>query len=1305
MSFPVPFGRFQLLSRIAVGGMAEVYLARSFGVEGFEKRLVIKKILTGLSTQARYVDLFVQEAKVCAALSHPNIVQVFELGKVGEEHFISMEHIHGRDLTRVLRVLRTRSERLPMAVAVAITAFVCRALAYAHSRTTSEGRPMRIVHRDVSPHNVILSFEGEVKLLDFGIARPMTDLEEGVRGAGGKQAYMSPEQARGESIAEASDVYSLGLVLYELLTNKRIFTSDEDGELDRSFVPDVRSYNPDIPAVLAEIVEQVLQVDPTARPTAAELESRLRAFLFEVGFHSATPAISAVMRRLFADDLAADPAKADLARLAQDLDDMHTGLEPEPTASIQETGTEGRSPRLFAETRGERRTVVVLVAEVSGLTEVSARAETEEIAKLHYRMLRVVRRLVDRMTGTPTEYEDDTLTVLFGLTRAHGDDVERALSCARELHRLSLRLRRKGLPVEFSVGVHVGEVTVGRKQGARYRFAPRGDTLKTGVRLAYAADPGATLVSDRVVALVGDRFPFDRGPELRRKGGRASRPSFRLTGGRRAGARTAQGRWYRRGAELEMLRDTIAGLSEGQGARILIRGEAGIGKSQFFREIRELALRREIPTYFGRALPFGNERPFAPFRDLVSDILGIRGDHSPDNLREKLGRLTELGLEAAEISTIGTLYGVELMERREPSRDAMFAAAARLIRGLCADGPAIVLMEDIQYLEGVEKALFEQMLRAAETEPMLMLLSARDPVDLGRRVQDRVMGPLNAEQAVAFAAEILGAEGCGPDLSRLLRRTAEGNPLYISEIIKALHRAERIWFEGRVARLKDPQVDPGLPPTLHGLVTERIDCLEYMDKVALQVASIIGSTFSRRLLAASLGLADPDRLMEGLLKAGLVLPDPTDPEQGSFASILIWECVVRAIPGPLRREYHRMVASGMEHLYGDQLHNVVEAWATHCHAGGRLKDAAKALCTAAEQLRETQFLDRSLERFQKALLWIEQLPRDQVDSRLETRLNLGAGEVGMLIGHPRAERFLQVALDIAGEEGPEEYEARAMLALGLLNVARGKDTLARSWIDAALSIFRKRGDAAGQVQALEVMGTLALQKGQVEAAERLYQEGLLVAGQDRSLAARMLLGLATQALQRAALRTAEDLLRQALPLAEGDRILMGRILNNLGILHYQEQRYLEALEQFGKALELRQGLGYRWGEVVNHHNIGDAWLATGNHANAYAAFEQSRDLAKEVAWERGVVMNEVFLWYLRGLRGEPVLPELERLNGLAKRLGDRETAIVASFLSADIKQSRDLLLLARNEAEQAGFAALASRIDRRIAALGSPSTV
>ncbi|HND32081.1 MAG TPA: hypothetical protein PLA94_18885, partial [Myxococcota bacterium] len=156
---------------------------------------------------------------------------------------------------------------------------------------------------------------------------------------------------------------------------------------------------------------------------------------------------------------------------------------------------------------------------------------------------------------------------------------------------------------------------------------------------------------------------------------------------------------------------------------------------------------------------------------------------------------------------------------------------------------------------------------------------------------------------------------------------------------------------------------------------------------------------------------------------------------------------------------------------------------------------------------------------------------------------------------------------------------------------------------------------------------------------------------------------------------------------------------------YQEQRYLEALEQFGKALELRQGLGYRWGEVVNHHNIGDAWLATGNHANAYAAFEQSRDLAKEVAWERGVVMNEVFLWYLRGLRGEPVLPELDRLNGLAKRLGDRETAIVASFLSADIKQSRDLLQLAQNEAEQAGFAALASRIERRIASLDTPPAV
>lgn len=183
---PTRFGDYELIEKLATGGMAEVFLARSFGVEGFQRRLVIKRILPRLASSERFVSLFVQEAKVCSMLDHPNIVHVFDLGKVGDEHFMAMEYIHGRDLTRTVRKMRAKGEKLPLHISVHVCAAIARGLAYAHSRVGFDGKPLGIVHRDISPHNIMLSFEGEVRVLDFGIARVEGDSQgEGGRPGGG----------------------------------------------------------------------------------------------------------------------------------------------------------------------------------------------------------------------------------------------------------------------------------------------------------------------------------------------------------------------------------------------------------------------------------------------------------------------------------------------------------------------------------------------------------------------------------------------------------------------------------------------------------------------------------------------------------------------------------------------------------------------------------------------------------------------------------------------------------------------------------------------------------------------------------------------------------------------------------------------------------------------------------------------------------------------------------------------------------------------------------------------------------------
>jgi class 3 adenylate cyclase/tetratricopeptide (TPR) repeat protein len=1323
MEFPVQFGRYQLLERIAAGGMAEVFLARSFGVEGFEKRLVIKRILPELAQNPRFVNMFVHEAKLSVCLNHPNIVQVFDLGKVGDDPYMAMELIQGRDLTQVLRVLRRNGERLPIPIAVTVAAAVARGLAYAHARTGSDGRPLHIVHRDVSPHNIMLSYEGDVKLVDFGIARLVGDAAlaggDAKRPGGGKFAYMSPEQAAGRAVDSRSDLFSLGVVLFEMLAGRRLFADGDPDEKLRAVIncdiPDVRTFNPEVPAALRAVLARALAKDPADRyPDGALFEEDLRALLFEIGFRGDAAQRTALMRRLFAEEIAGSRGSAELEALAEDLHAMHTGVDPEPSASsLPDSGgsgggstatgsTDDRLPRLPA-ARGERRSVVVLVAEINGLTEVSARAETEDIARIHYRMLRMVRALIDRMGGVAERFDDDTLLVFFGLPRAHGDDLDRALACARECHRLAARLRKRGIAMEFSVGVHLGDLTVRPGLGRHFRYAARGDTLKGAVRLAYAAEPGTTLVSDRVAALAGDRFPFDRGPELRKKGARGTRPTFVLAGGRRPGVRGASGRWFRRGDELEVLREMVAGLREGVGARVAITGDAGVGKSRLFRELKELAHRRGIPVFSGRAIPFGSDRPLAPFRDLVSDILGIHPDMAPAGIRERLERLGELHLEPADIAVIATLFAVEVGDRREPGREAMLTAAARLVRGLAADGPVIVLLEDMQYLDPLERSLLEQLLRAAEGEPVLLLGSwrGRRPEDLAPLVREVVLGPLTPEQAATMAADLLGATSIGPDLERLVHRTAEGNPHYLEEIIKALHQAGRIFFEGSTGRLRDPHIDPGLPPTLQGLIAARIDALEPAAKGALQVAAVIGLGFSPALLGAAVGAEDPTLLIGELVRAGLIVPESRSPDTAyAFASVLVWECVLRSILGIQRREYHRMVAAGLEQLHDGRLDMVAEAYAGHCHAGGRFRDAALAIARAGDALRRAQFLDRALECYLRGISWLGAAPRDQQDDRLDARLHLCAGEVAVLLGRARAESLLHVALDLSSEAGPADYEARALLALGQIYQSSGKSTMARAHLDAANAQARRLKDATAQVQCLEGLGTLALDEGRIEEARACFEEGLRVAGEDRGLAARMLLGLANHALRRDDNAGALASLREAMPFAEAaaDRILLGRIVNNVGIVHFNEGRYPEALDEFRRALQVRQGLGYRFGEVVNLHNIGDAWLKIGDLPRAYASFEQSRDLARDCGWEKGVVMNEVFLSYLRGLRGEAVTEELERACAAATRLADRETAIMGRWFLARLFAARrdpaaDRLVRAvEAEAREAGLAGLARQI-------------
>ncbi|MBN2449338.1 MAG: serine/threonine protein kinase [Lentisphaeria bacterium] len=255
---------FRLVRTVASGGMGTVYEARQIGAEGFEKRVAIKTILTEFCDDRRFVELFIQEAKLVADLVHENIVQIYQFGQTADEYYIVMEYINGLSLAEFTRLHMMTEERVPEPLAVFIASRIARGLAYAHSRVDRSGTPMGIVHRDVCPNNILVTTEGLPKLGDFGIAKAAN---HSTRARGGKRMYMSPEQAAGAALDFRSDIYSLGLVLFELLAlrsararwHEDVHEAAIEGRVDWDLLP------AEVSSRLRGILQCMLQTDPLRR--------------------------------------------------------------------------------------------------------------------------------------------------------------------------------------------------------------------------------------------------------------------------------------------------------------------------------------------------------------------------------------------------------------------------------------------------------------------------------------------------------------------------------------------------------------------------------------------------------------------------------------------------------------------------------------------------------------------------------------------------------------------------------------------------------------------------------------------------------------------------------------------------------------------------------------------------------------------------------------------------------------------------------------------------------------------------------
>ncbi len=279
--------RYRVIEKIAAGGMAEVYRAESAGLEGFKKKVAIKRVLPHLSEKKQFIGMFLDEARLSAHLGHSNCVQVFDVGVGDNTYFIVMEYVDGGDLKSIIEHYRKRNQTFPVEEALLICVKICEGLDYAHNCKDEDGVPLNIVHRDMSPPNVLITRYGEVKIVDFGLAKANSQLERSEPGIiKGKFSYLSPEAALGNAVDLRTDIFAVGIILWEMLAGRRLFMGETDLETVRQVqaanIPPITQLNPSVPAHVETILARALAGDPgqryqTARQLASDLTQAIHA--------------------------------------------------------------------------------------------------------------------------------------------------------------------------------------------------------------------------------------------------------------------------------------------------------------------------------------------------------------------------------------------------------------------------------------------------------------------------------------------------------------------------------------------------------------------------------------------------------------------------------------------------------------------------------------------------------------------------------------------------------------------------------------------------------------------------------------------------------------------------------------------------------------------------------------------------------------------------------------------------------------------------------------------------------------------
>ncbi len=1229
-AMPLQHSRYRVLERLGGGGMGVVYRARD---ERLGRNVALKFLSAQLSADPSAKRRFLVEARAAAALEHPNICTVHEIGDTDDgQLYIVMACYDGETLDR-------RIGRGPMALgeAVGIATDIARGLQRAHERG--------IVHCDIKPANVMCTSDGLVKILDFGIAR-LSDIAQTQNvGAVGTLSYMSPEQALGEAIDHRSDLWSLGVVLYEMLAGVKPFVAPTALAVVTAITADdptpISVHRPELPAAVDALLTQLL-----AKPVAQRMSS----------------------------------AEALIAALAALPKHEITGPLPRPRDSALTKG-------------GERRQVVVVRAALEGADALLERLAPEAVDRVVAQIRAAAVEAVESLGGVVNHADAEGLTLLFGVPVAHEDDALRALRGAMALRERVAQVIATLDPhiaqrLHLRLGAQVGAAIVQPQVGGDRRYRLTGAPAETAQRLAAAAPADALLVSAAVLRLVAGAVDAEEQPSLSLPG--LAGMVHRVTAVRDARARDIAAAprltaFVGRERERAVLAEHLASAQAGMGRVSVLVGEAGAGKSRLTEELRTLATAQGVRVLAGRCDAYGGNTPFLPFVEAVHEALGVpRSGPVADRHAAALAGVRALDdtLDASLPLFLGllgipsTTHPLPQDLRGELFQAAMLEAIAALFTLGARERPTVLLLEDWHWADEASRAALRQLSEVVAAFALHLVVTSRPEGQAewgsGEQLTVLHLAPLDRTATAGIAQAVLEAAQVAPDLVQWLHERTGGNPFFLEEVCAALRESGAIVVQdGSAAVAADVPLE--VPSTVQGVLRTRMDRLDAEARDVLRVASVIGRDFARGVLKSVVEYPDTvGSTLERLKASGLVQQVAVVPEPAyRFKHVLAQDVAYDSLLEHQRATLHAAVGRAIEQRYAAQLDKHVERLAHHFGRAEVWEPAVRYGLQAADRAMSLSQNADVMATLERADAWAQRIPDEALRRDLQADVLLRTERLCETLGlRTRQLALVESLIGLLAPHGPSPRLAQAYLRQGdALTLLRRFEAAERSLLTAR-QIAAELGDDGGERNALRSLSFLRSHEGRHEEALAIVEDVIArarAAGDSRAehgdlaSVANILRALGRPQQARDVLQAAIDRTDQAVNPARHGALLnvMATLHRDLGdfpgaLAYYQRTKsylshtvyasfslpgiaYLQlqqgdvdaAVATYREAVEMNRRARYADGTANASRSLGEVLMGLERYAEALAPlreaatlFAQLEDVANEALMQRRIAEVE-----------------------------------------------------------------------------------